>query len=354
MTSKIIALEEHYADAELTATFDGADATQGACHSRAARRCRGAAPQGDGSRPALRSRFCRTIRRRRKISKPRALCRWRAASTIGCMLSCVRIPTRFAAFAALPTDDPAAAADELERTVTKLQFKGAMLHGRSRGEWLDHPRFLPIFERAAALDVPLYLHPSNPHPDVVRAYYEDYAQEHPMLVRAAWGYTVETATQAIRLVLSNVFEKYPNLKIVLGHLGETLPFLLERIDESLVAQSEVRPLVPPGVLPPLLRDDQRQFFHPGPAVLDHGTGRRPRLVLGRLALCRERQGRRVDGQGAVEPGGQGQDLVRQREAAVALVSAADRTNLRSWNAAPLKASSSEHEWQKNSAARSRW
>jgi 2,3-dihydroxybenzoate decarboxylase len=133
----------------------------------------------------------------------------------------------------LPTDDPAAAADELERTVTALQFKGAMLHGRSRGEWLDHPRFLPIFERAAALDVPLYLHPSNPHPDVVRAYYADYAQDHPMLVRAAWGYTVETATQAIRLVLSNVFQRLPNLKIVLGHLGETLPFLLERIDESL-------------------------------------------------------------------------------------------------------------------------
>ena len=204
-------------------------------------------------------------------------------------------PDRFAAFAALPTDDPAAAADELERTVTTLHFKGAMLHGRSSGEWLDHPRFRPIFERAAALDVPIYLHPSNPHPDVVRAYYEDYAQDHPMLVRAAWGYTVETATQAIRLVLSNVFNKYPNLKIVLGHLGETLPFLLERIDELLARNPKVRTFVPPGVLPPFLRNDERQFFHPGTVVLDHGTGRRPRLVLGRLAVCRERQGRRLDG-----------------------------------------------------------
>src|SRR6516164_1155504 len=141
-------------------------------------------------------------------------------------------PERFAAFAALPTSDPKAAADELERTA-KLGFKGAMIHGLANGIFLDDKRFWPIFERAQALDVPLYLHPSVPLPAVMDAYYKDYAKDFPMVVRAAWGYTVETATQAIRLVLGGVFEAYPRLKVVLGHLGETLPFLVWRVDHAL-------------------------------------------------------------------------------------------------------------------------
>lgn len=140
---------------------------------------------------------------------------------------------RFAAFAALPTADPAAAADELERTVATLGFKGAMIHGLSNGEFVDHKKFWPIFARAEKLDVPIYLHPSLPHPAVVDAYYKDYAKDFPMVIRPAWGFTVETATQAIRLILSGVFDKHPRLKIILGHLGETLPFLLWRIDQAL-------------------------------------------------------------------------------------------------------------------------
>jgi predicted TIM-barrel fold metal-dependent hydrolase len=142
-------------------------------------------------------------------------------------------PTRFAGFAALPTADPEAAADELERSVTELGFKGAMIHGLADGVFVDAKRFWPIFARAEKLDVPIYLHPSVPHPQVMDAYYKDYAQDFPMVIRAAWGYTVETATQAIRLVLSGVFEAHPNLKIILGHLGETLPFLVWRIDHAL-------------------------------------------------------------------------------------------------------------------------
>jgi 2,3-dihydroxybenzoate decarboxylase len=141
-------------------------------------------------------------------------------------------PKRFAAFAALPTSDPKASADELERT-TKLGFKGAMIHGLANGVFLDDKRFWPIFERAQSLDVPIYLHPSVPLPAVMDAYYKDYAKDFPMVVRAAWGYTVETATQAIRLVLGGVFDAYPKLKIVLGHLGETLPFLVWRVDHAL-------------------------------------------------------------------------------------------------------------------------
>jgi 2,3-dihydroxybenzoate decarboxylase len=141
-------------------------------------------------------------------------------------------PKRFAAFAALPTADPAAAADELERTV-KLGFKGAMIHGMSNGEFVDGKKYWPIYERAQALDVPIYLHPGLPHPAVTEVYYKDYAKDFPLVVRPAWGYTVETGTQAIRMVLSGVFDAYPRLKIILGHFGETIPFLLWRIDQAL-------------------------------------------------------------------------------------------------------------------------
>jgi 2,3-dihydroxybenzoate decarboxylase len=139
-------------------------------------------------------------------------------------------PDRFAAFAAIPTPDPKAAADELERAVTKLGFKGAMIHGLTNGLFIDDPRFWPIFERAAALDTPLYMHPSIPDPRVIDVYYKDYVEKFPTILRAAWGFTVETATQGVRLVLSGVFEKYPGLKIILGHLGEGLPLYLWRIN----------------------------------------------------------------------------------------------------------------------------
>ncbi|HZU89214.1 MAG TPA: amidohydrolase family protein [Stellaceae bacterium] len=142
-------------------------------------------------------------------------------------------PDRFAAFAALPTAAPRTAADELERCVTRLGFKGAMINGLTEGLFLDDKRFWPIFERAAQLDVPLYLHPATPHPAVIAAYYKDYADTYPGLLRAAWGFTVETATQGIRLVLSGVFDAHPNLKIILGHMGEGLPFYLWRISHGL-------------------------------------------------------------------------------------------------------------------------
>jgi 2,3-dihydroxybenzoate decarboxylase len=141
-------------------------------------------------------------------------------------------PDRLAGFAALPTPDPQAAADELERAVSKLGFKGAMLHGRSQGVFHDDPKFWPIYERAAALDVPIYIHPGPPHPAVAEAYYQDYVAGFPWLNSAAWGYTIGTANQAMRMILSGLFDEFPNLKVILGHLGEGLPFLLDRMDES--------------------------------------------------------------------------------------------------------------------------
>src|SRR5678816_299002 len=90
--------------------------------------------------------------------------------------------------------------------------------------------------RDRALDVPVYMHPAIPHPAVAEVYYKDYLKEYPALLTAAWGFGVETATQAIRMVLSGMFEAYPRLKIILGHLGEGLPFSLWRIDMALGRQ----------------------------------------------------------------------------------------------------------------------
>jgi len=142
-------------------------------------------------------------------------------------------PERFAAFAALPTPDPSACADELERTVTQYGFKGAMIHGLTDGVFFDDKRYWPVFERAQALDVPLYIHPAMPHPAVVDAYYKDYIEDFPGFLTAGWGFTVETATAGIRIVLSGVLDAYPEVKIILGHMGEGLPFLLWRIDHAL-------------------------------------------------------------------------------------------------------------------------
>ena len=149
-------------------------------------------------------------------------------------------PKRFAAFAMLPTSDPAAAAGELERTVDKLGFKGAMISGLANGQFVDDKRFWAIFARAEELEVPIYLHPATPHPAVIDAYYRDYIKDFPLLARPAWGYTVEAATQAIRMVLSGVFDAHPRLKIILGHLGEALPFLVWRIDQSLSRPGQKR------------------------------------------------------------------------------------------------------------------
>jgi predicted TIM-barrel fold metal-dependent hydrolase len=142
-------------------------------------------------------------------------------------------PDRFQAFAMLPTPDPKAAANELERTVTKYGFKGAMIHGLTHGEFIDDAKYWPIFERAAALDVPIYLHPATPHPKVIETYYKEYVQKYPGIITAPLGYTMETMTQGVRMVLSGVFDKYPNLKIILGHMGEGIPFLLWRINHTL-------------------------------------------------------------------------------------------------------------------------
>jgi predicted TIM-barrel fold metal-dependent hydrolase len=149
-------------------------------------------------------------------------------------------PTRFAGFAALPTADPSAAANELERCITRLDFKGAMIHGLTNGVFLDDKRFWPILQRAEVLDAPIYLHPALPDPTVIDRYYKAYQSDYPSILSAGWGFGIETSTAAVRMVLSGAFNAFPNLKMILGHLGEGLPFLLHRLNESFSRDGKVR------------------------------------------------------------------------------------------------------------------
>jgi hypothetical protein len=143
-------------------------------------------------------------------------------------------PARFAGLAALPTVEPDEAAAELERRV-KQGFKGALINGHSRERYLDDKFFWPIFERAEALDVPIYLHPTHPPQAVIEAQYSGFSPiVGSILINGGWGWHVETAVHVIRLILGGVFDRFPKLQIVIGHLGEGLPFMLPRLDRSLV------------------------------------------------------------------------------------------------------------------------
>jgi predicted TIM-barrel fold metal-dependent hydrolase len=146
-----------------------------------------------------------------------------------------RYPTRFAGFATLPTAAPETAADELDRMVHEHSFKGAVINGHIRGRYLDDEFFWPILERAEALQVPLYLHPTPPPQPVIEASYAgNYTTEVThWLATAAWGWHIETAIHTLRLILSGAFDRYPRLQLVIGHLGEALPFMLPRIDSKL-------------------------------------------------------------------------------------------------------------------------
>ncbi|MBL4676054.1 MAG: amidohydrolase [Mucilaginibacter sp.] len=140
-------------------------------------------------------------------------------------------PDRFAAFAHLPMTAPTAAADELERTVNSYGFKGAMIRGHTNGEFLDHPKFAPIFEKAEQLGVPIYIHPGIPPKPVIEAYYSNVGGQEGSLNSLAcwgWGWHSETAIHVLRLLAASTFDKYPKLKIIIGHMGEMLPMMWVR------------------------------------------------------------------------------------------------------------------------------
>jgi predicted TIM-barrel fold metal-dependent hydrolase len=164
-------------------------------------------------------------------------------------------PDRFAAFAHLPAHIPQAAADELERTVRELGFKGALINGTVRGAFLDDPKFAPLLAQAEKLDVPLYVHPGMPPPDVRKAYYEGFSPKISFgLATFAWGWHYETALHVMRLAVAGIMDRYPRLKWIMGHMGEGLPAMLARCEHQFSTELSFlrRPLAKTITNPPFL------------------------------------------------------------------------------------------------------
>ena len=138
-------------------------------------------------------------------------------------------PDRFAGFATLPMPDPDTAAAEFERAVNSLGFVGALVNGHVNGRYLDDQFFWPIFEAAEALDVPIYLHPAFPPQAVVDAVYSGFSQlVNTALASGAWGWHIDTGLHVLRLILGGVFDRFPRMQLIVGHLGEMLPSMLGR------------------------------------------------------------------------------------------------------------------------------
>jgi len=140
-------------------------------------------------------------------------------------------PERFQALAALPMQDPEAASRELVRCIKELKFRGALVNGFSQVAepnsmvYLDLPQYRPFWAQVEALDVPFYLHPRNPLPSAAQIY-----EGHPWLLGPTWAFGQETAVHALRLMACGLFDAHPRLKIILGHLGEGLPYSIWRVD----------------------------------------------------------------------------------------------------------------------------
>ena len=146
--------------------------------------------------------------------------------------ACKRHPSRFAALAAVAPQDPAAAAKELERATRTLGLKGAVVNSHTFDHYLDEQQFWPIFEAAEALDVPIYIHPREPASGMRQI------MSGPVAGGPAWAYGVEVGTHVLKLITAGVFDRFPKLRIVVGHMGEALPFWLPRIDNRYIAMRD--------------------------------------------------------------------------------------------------------------------
>lgn len=134
-------------------------------------------------------------------------------------------PTRFAGLASFAPQDPNRAAKEIERAMGQLKLNGLIVNSHTNGEYLDDPKFYPIFEAATSQNAAIYIHPRN-----LPQHADDILQGTLSLDGAIWGFQAETGLHAMRLIVAGVFDRYPNLKIVLGHMGEAVPYWLYRID----------------------------------------------------------------------------------------------------------------------------
>jgi gamma-resorcylate decarboxylase len=187
-------------------------------------------------------------------------------------------PDRYVGLAALALQDPAAAADELERCVTELDFRGALVNGYSSvgdlgtARYYDEADYLPFWERVAALGVPFYLHPRNPLPSQRRIY-----EGREELLGPTWAFAVETGTHALRLITGGVFDRHPEVQVILGHLGEQLPFAMARLTQRMAHNPRVNLARPP-------REIFRENFH----ITTSGNAHTPSLLGALMELGAER------------------------------------------------------------------
>jgi 5-carboxyvanillate decarboxylase len=137
-----------------------------------------------------------------------------------------KYPKKFAGLASIAPQDPMGAAAELERAVKELGLKGASINSHTKGEYLDNRKYRVVFEKAERLGVPIYIHPRSPSPDMAKPYLT-----YPVLATAMSGFAAEVSIHALRLIVSGLFDEHPQLKIIIGHLGEALPFWLWRLDD---------------------------------------------------------------------------------------------------------------------------
>jgi predicted TIM-barrel fold metal-dependent hydrolase len=150
-------------------------------------------------------------------------------------------PTRFAGFAALPTAAPDKAAQELERRIRAGGFKGALICGHARGRYLDDKFFWPILECAEALNAPIHIHPTKPPQAVFDAYYSGFSPlVNDMFGSPGWGWHIETAVHVVRVILGGAFDRFPKLQLVIGHLGEGLMGMFQRLDTMTPAMTKLK------------------------------------------------------------------------------------------------------------------
>ena len=180
-------------------------------------------------------------------------------------------PDRYAALATIAPQDPVAAAQELERAVSSLGLSGVLINSHTHGEYLDDMKFWPVFEASEASNAPIYLHPRVPSP-----------QMYPPMSRynmhsAKWGFAMEVSTHAVRLVSAGVFDEFPNLMLVLGHMGEGLPFWLSRLD-TLANRGEVGNTI---------RKQPSDYIRENMVITTSGMGWDPVLMFSHAVLGRE-------------------------------------------------------------------
>jgi 2,3-dihydroxybenzoate decarboxylase len=172
-----------------------------------------------------------------------------------------KYPNRLTGLAAIAPQNPEKAAQELQRAVRTLGLKGAVINSHTNGEYLDDRKFWPILECAAALDVPIYIHPRDPSPQLGG----------PLGIPGflvGWGWALEVGTHAIRLIASPVFDEFPNLRIVIGHMGECIPFLLPRLDNRYTRDRGPKRKLTPS-----------EYFKNHFVVTTSGMNYRPQLMM---------------------------------------------------------------------------